>query len=170
MKIKIEIEIQKREEKKEEKRRTKNNYTQLRVRRNTLYAHTGTVPGRGCWHARCCVSSRRPKQNPETNSPAATLLNVRETYHHFPEQVQAHFMSSGTMLEQVTQAFFLHGARKSPDRQNGPMPMLGASQSFEYRKPTGRVIIVILVTRSARADGTPNRAQAGAAVQCTWQP
>ena len=41
----------------------------------------------------------------ETNSAPVTLFNVRETHNHFQEQVEAHFISLGTRLDQDTQTF-----------------------------------------------------------------
>ena len=52
------------------------------------------------------------------NGAPATLFNVGETQHHFPQQEQAHFVPSGTKLVQETcEHFLLREASNSPRRE-----------------------------------------------------
>ena len=67
------------------------------------------------------------------------------THHHFLQQVQAHFIEHE--VSRHSSCTF------ATIRQSGydPRPMLMASQSFENREPSGRVIIVIAAIEHTRS-------------------
>ena len=66
-----------------------------------------------------------------------------ETHHHFQQQIQAHFTSQGArgLQRKPRHSFVMMPAIHQT--WNGPRPMLRASQNFEHRESTGRVVIVI---------------------------
>ena len=57
-------------------------------------------------------------------------FSVSESHHHFQQQVQAHFIPSGTRLaEENLDKFFVHDASNTPNREAGQGSRTLASHS-----------------------------------------
>ena len=85
-------------------------------------------------------------------------INTSQTHHPFPAQIQAHFIPSGTRLEQLYQdsLFFLHDTNiiaRQGMGQSTRTPTLSQVRAVStQREPTGRVIIVIVTEREERRE------------------